>query len=146
MKLMILLLTFMSGTAMASGYEPFKFRCVYNSGEGLITATSKINPDNDAWTFLLKSSVNNKSETLEAASAYVYVRDEKTDPKTEKIVKALAAKLRINSDKWFTTTDITLFEGQPTEMRFFKFNSKTGTLGIGIHAERDGQDVLTKCK
>lgn len=147
MKLAIATILLFGQMVFAKGmtYEPFQFTCTYDaSNDGPITLVSEINPDNDNMTVLLKSALNNETTSLEAESAYVYLKDEKIDANLASAIQSVAATLNIDSSKWYTTTDITVNLGGP--MHIFKFNSEDGTLGIGIYVSDFGQNYTTVCK
>jgi len=133
-------------------YEPYKFSCVYDaSSDGMITLTSYIDPDIDKWTVTTQSSIYPKVDSAEAESAYVYSKDEEVDSETQNAMNALIKKLKIDSSKLFSTTDITMTQTEDeismdVLMRIFKFNSKDGTLGIGIYTTYADQKYYTVCK
>lgn len=151
MKYILIAVLLLSNISFAkTGYEPFKFSCVYDaSTDGMITLTSYIDPDIDKWTMTLQSSIYPKIDTVEAESAYVYTIDEEVDSETQNAIDALSKKLKINSNQWYTTTDITVLlnpEVEESKMRIFKFNSNENTLGIGIYTTYLGHSYYTVCK
>lgn len=128
-------------------YQPYAFTCTYDaSHDGMINVVSQINPAQNNLTVLIKSSLGSNVEKLQATNARVYSKTEKVDPETQMVISTFLRQLRIDQSRWFSTTDITVLLGGQWPMRFFKFNSVNGTLGIGVYVPDQGQRFFTECK
>ncbi len=143
--LTILAFIFTSGFARAE-YEPFYFQCVYDaSSDGMITVTTDIDPDVNDLMIHLKSDLRQEAEVLEAEHVYIYRPDEIPAENQESIQKVLEL-LNIDLKEVFTFTEVKIpFADDRTFMTFYKVNSYTGDLGIGVHSHIFGNDYYTRC-
>lgn len=136
-----------SFTSVAFGaYEPYRFKCVYDANtDGMVTVTSKVDPDMDNMTLSFVSSINGQISEMEAQNVFVYYKDEEMNEDTKKVIAEMAKKLNIDQSQWFTTTEFVMMTEQIL-WTFYKFNSEKGTLGIGTYVLASGFGTYTECK